>query len=648
MNSPASHVRLNPTVRHVLKIAGWIVAALLTCIVLAVLLLSISDWAPLRRPLANFASARLHREVSFDGLEVHVFSRTPSADVTNLSIANPDWLPQGRFAHLDRLHVALNALQLLRFRVVLEQLTAKQLELNLVQDSAERANWQFQSSGSTDSSGARIPPIRRFSLQGGELRLEDQVHSLRFSGQVLANENSESPDARSQMFRLEGKGAFNGEPFSLTFAGDALLNIRIDEPYKFTATIAAGSTHAHLDGSIDKPFDLGLFSANVHATGKSLDALYYLTGLALPRTPPYDVQFILRRDRTHFEARDIVGGIGNSDIRGTAGVELGGKRPLLTANMQSKSLRMRDLGVAFGAAAEAEPSPWLLPREPFDLKRLGQMDANVDFSADYIQTDKIPLQTVALGVQLQDGILKLDPAVLTLPQGKLSGSARLDGRVQPAAVALDMRLTGIQLEQFKKKGSTDAPLKGVVQSHATLEGRGNSLHDVAASGNGRLTMVLPHGEIHEVLAELTGINVLRGLGLLLRGDDKSAAIRCGVAEFHVDKGVAQSDRIVFDTEKVVVDGSGRIEFGDETLHLDFSGKPKSFRLLRLRTPINLRGTLAKPSVGIETGHALVQGGAAAALAALTPLAAALAFVDPGLAKDENCAALIAETRERKP
>ena len=67
------------------------------------------------------------------------------------------------------------------------------------------------------------------------------------------------------------------------------------------------------------------------------------------------------------------------------------------------------------------------------------------------------------------------------------------------------------------------------------------------------------------------------------------------------------------------------------------------QLVRLRSPIRLTGTLAKPHVGIEPGKALLQAGTGTVLAALlTPIAAILAFVDPGRAKDANCPDLLAQ------
>jgi hypothetical protein len=53
--------------------------------------------------------------------------------------------------------------------------------------------------------------------------------------------------------------------------------------------------------------------------------------------------------------------------------------------------------------------------------------------------------------------------------------------------------------------------------------------------------------------------------------------------------------------------------------------------------------MSAPKLGVEPGAAIAQGGIAAALgSALSPLAAILPFVDPGLAKDANCQALVAD------
>jgi AsmA family protein len=638
--------RLAPGGRLALRIGSWALLGLFAILVLSLLFVALFDWDAARGPVARLVGSRLHREVHIEGpLNVHVFSSTPSIEVGGLRVGNPDWLPSSDMADVGRLRLALVLSQLLRFRIVFDRVEVAQARVNLVQDKNARANWQFEPGAASESVGLRLPVTRRFTLTGCSIKLDDQVHGVRFHGQMSAAEGSNAGSA--EPFQLQGDGEINGEPFRLLFSGAALLNLRVDEPYAFHAVVTAGATHIDLRGRLPKPFDLGLIDAKVHMQGGNLADLYYLTGLALPRTAAYELSLQLERKATHLDLRDIGGKVGASDLRGNAAIELKGTRPYLTADVVSQSLRLVDMGIALGADGEAaKPAEFLLPRTQLKLDRLQQMDADAKFRATAVQAAKVPIQRVSMKVNLRDGVLKVEPVVFTLPEGTVSGWARIDTRPHPAAVSLDMRLADVQLEQFKKQGATDAPLKGTLQAHATLAGQGSSVHDVAASANGRITAVIPEGEIREALVELTGINVSRELGLLLSGKDRTAPIRCGVAEFSIAQGRADARQFVIDSEHVLVEGRGHVDFGDESLHLDFTGKPKSLRLVRLRTPINLRGTLEKPSVGIEARHAAVQGGLAAALSAVTPVAALLAFVDPGRAKDQNCAALEATVAPR--
>ena len=88
----------------------------------------------------------------------------------------------------------------------------------------------------------------------------------------------------------------------------------------------------------------------------------------------------------------------------------------------------------------------------------------------------------------------------------------------------------------------------------------------------------------------------------------------------------------------------------KVLDLTLSGQPKKVRLFRLRTPVHLGGTLLKPKVSLNAGNAPGQAAVATALGVLaTPLAAVLAFIDPGLAKNADCSSLLAEAhREGAP
>jgi hypothetical protein len=281
------------------------------------------------------------------------------------------------------------------------------------------------------------------------------------------------------------------------------------------------------------------------------------------------------------------------------------------------------------------------------MNRVRAMNADIRFTAGSIEAGSVPLRKLTLHVRLNDGLLALDPLEFQMPEGELRGVASIDARGAVPDTHLDLRLNDIQLSQFKgRSAAADAPLSGEVRARVVVEGLGDSVHDFASDANGTATFVLPHGEIRAALAELTGIDVVEGLGLLLKGGKDRDDVRCGVAEFALHDGVMRAQQFVVDTRTVRITGRGELLLGPEELNLSLMGYPKRFRLTRLKAPVRITGHLLDPSIGIGAGPALKQGAIATTLgAALSPLAAVLAFVDPGLTRDENCAALLAGAQD---
>ena len=615
-----------------LRWVGGIVIALLLLIVAAGLM----DWNLLRGPVSRLASRHLDRRVTIDGpLRVRLFSTTPSVSIDQLTIANPAWADGGNMLQVRHLHFALQLSQLFLGHLVLQTVEIDEPQLSLLRDASERANWDFgKPNAKKTQKPTRLPAIRHFALRGGTLNIDDATRKLTFKGMVAAHETGSGHEA--DPFRLVGEGSLNKEPFKLSFEGGALLNINLDHPYHFQLKLDAGPSNAAMSGSIAKPFDFGELDADIIVQGQNLANLYYLTGLSLPLTAPYRLSVRLHRSEMHFTLADIAGKIGNSDMRGHASVDLAADgRPNFKATLTSRSLDLADLGIAFGAgvpqqsdatgapqaeAPKKEPiSELLLPDFKFQFDRLAAMDATVDFHAGSVQTEKVPIQAVTLNLKLDRGVLVINPADFELPLGKLTGEVHLDSHANPPQATVDMRLTDVRLEQFKGKNASQPPLSGILETHVHIEGHGNSVHEIAADSNGTIAAAIPGGEIRQSLAELTGINVLSGLGLLLSGNQKTTPIRCGVAEFAVKDGDARAGRFLIDTEPVLIKGDGHVNLSDESLGLNIAGQPKKFHVARIRAPINIRGTLRHPSISLSTPDLVKQGGIAAAAGILLTL-----------------------------
>jgi uncharacterized protein involved in outer membrane biogenesis len=639
----------------------WTGGGFLMLAILVAVLAAIWDWNWFRGPIAAMASGRMHRQVTITGdLKVHPWSWQPSATVDGVHIANPGWAGSslaggGDLADIGRIAVQIRLAALFSGHLDLRLLEFDQPKMVLYRDGEGRATWDF-SDGSKPDQPLRLPPIRKFVIDGGQVTYRDDQRKLSFSGTVEAKE---ALGEANKGFQMTGQGALNAQPFHLQVTGGPLLNIDRHKPYPFNADIRAGQTFVTAQGAVPKPFDLAQFYMNVTSRGPDLADLYGLTGVPLPNTPPYSLHARLSRD-VHLWKLDGIGGkVGSSDLAGSISVKTGDKRPFMTADLHSHALDFPDLGALFGGARKtgrvASPNQVavakvmqqearIFPDATLDFRRIRGLDADVSFKADSITGAPINLRSGSTQVKLRAGLLRAEPLELDLPQGKISGFVALDGRQTDAITDIDLRLANARLESLlpvKFQGA--APFSGSIVARAKLHGSGDSVHDAMADANGEVMIVVPNGQIQQTLAELAGVDVIKGLGLLASKSQSTTPIRCGVMHFTGKSGVLSADRLIVDTDPVLIDGSGVINLDKETLGFTVRGHPKKFQLLRLFAPISVSGPILAPKISVQKGPAIVQGGIAVALATvLSPVAVLLPFIDAGLAKDANCAGLLSQ------
>lgn len=629
----------------------WAATIILALIVAALITLYFLDWNSMRGPIARYVSHRIGRPVKIAGdLKVHLFTFTPRVSANGVTIGNPPWLNSPRMADAQNLTFKIRLLPyLFGGQIYMPLVKVDHPQILIVRDADGRTNWDFNGEKGS-SEGMKLPPIQRFIIRQGHLEIYDHRRKMTFVGTVSSREGGR----RGAAFELNGDGLLNNRKFTAEVRGGPLINVDVTKPYDFNADVHAGPTHVVAKGSITHPFDLGGIETALDVTGPNLSQLYYLTGLAFPGTPSYHLSGHLSRDDAIYKITGITGTVGDSDLRGDLTVDTSAKIPYLSGAISSKVLNFDDLGPVVGAPppakdrakalaagatqAEVAPMKHLLPDTPLQVDRLRQMNADVTYSAETVKSRDFPLRHASTHVVLKDGVLTLNPLSFAFAQGKLSGSAQIDASKAVPVTNIDARLTDIRLEQFV--ASNPPAVEGLLVARAQLRGTGNSIQKAANTANGKFTTIIPSGRIRAAFAELTGINVLNGLGLLLSGDKSDTAVRCAVAHFSVDKGTMTARRFVFDTDPVLITGKGTIALDGENMDLEIQGHPKKFRILHVRAPITIKGSVDNPQIGVDAGKALPQGGIAAALAFLSPLAAIIPFVDPGLAKDSDCAAIV--------
>jgi AsmA family protein len=554
-----------------------------------------------------------------------------------VTIGNPPWTPAGTAAQIGKITLVLEMPWFGR-PAAIEKLALEGAALHLVRDSAGHANWQWTAKG-----GDQLPLIRGLSMPGAHVDLDDALRHLRFQGTVSAHEAKETQAVR--MLQIEGEGLLNGRPATFAINGDPLATASHAKPYRFTFAERSSGSRLSGRGFLSQPFNFAVLDTTFDAAGADLKDLYFLTGVTLLNTGAYRLSGQLVRRGTHSMFSGLVVTSGQSDVRGTVSIDTSSGRPVLDADLNSQLLRLADIGArAAGRESEAAMSvPRLLSDASFKPATARHSDGVVNFHARRIEVGRVPLRAVAARMTMDHGTLVAMPVSGGIYEGKFNAHVKIDATTDDPKADLDLKITNLQLGEWVHKNTDPPSAEGLLRARVVIAGHGTSLHQIAASANGTVTAVLPQGTLRDSLAELSGID-LRGLGLALETSARQTAVRCAVASFLAQDGTLAAQSLVVDTDSVLITGRGNIHLDSEAIDLELRGQPKGLRL-RLRAPVSVRGTLSHPTAGIQARNTVVQAAAAVALGVLlTPLASVLAFVDPGLTKDADCGALLAEAK----
>ena len=579
----------------------------------------------LRDTVLHLIAVRAGRPITVNGaLRIELFSWTPRITAEDVVIGNPHWMPPGPTAEIGSLSLVFEVPRR-HHRFGVDSLSMNSANLHLLRDAQGRANWQWNDP-TVPHANKKLAIVRSLSVPRARVTLDDDRRHLKFEGIASA----EGPPAGAEV-KIWGEGNLNGHPASFEIKGDALASASHQRPYHFSYTEHSSGSHLEGEGVLPHPFDFNSMESTFQAAGEDLQDLYYLVGLHVINTGAYRLTGKLERDGRHFNFSDLSVHSGQSDMRGSIGVDSTRPRPQLDVKLESHLLRIADMGLrAAGRAPPDNGPPLLLSKAALHPGGFRKDDAAIVLKIDQVELSRLKLENVAANASLDHGTLTVQSITGRLLGGEAQGRGKLDVNQDPPLADIDLKLTGLELGEIHRKEGISAPeasksvaappIEGTLRAHIMVSGRGASIHQVAATANGTVTAVVPHGTVRDSLAELAGMD-LRALGLMMSKDQRETALRCAIAIFKDHDGTLTAQEFIADTEPVLITGTGQIQFDTESLDLALKGEPKSLRLFHWRSPILIQGTLSHPSIDVH--------------------ARKLQIVDRGEAKDANCESLIA-------
>jgi uncharacterized protein involved in outer membrane biogenesis len=646
--------------RHPSRISRWrpsrragIGMAVLAALLLGLWLLW--DWNWFKGPLQRAVSSATGREFAIDGdLDVDL-GRTVTVSADRLRLADAEWSERPQMGSAERLEIDLAPWPLLALRLHMREVRATKPDLWLrTAPEGPGGNWIFDTGKEKKDAEPRWR-VDRLWLDEGRLRFTDAAEKTDIDVTLasIAPTAGQARDAAAPV-AIAGSGHWRGAAFKLEGQAASPLDLAdTDTPYRIDLDARAGATRARAQGTLTNPFRFQTFDLRMALSGRDLEDLYPLLGLALPPSPPYALDGRLRRSGDLWRYEGFAGKVGDSDLGGDVQVDVAGARPMFRARLLSRKLDFDDLAGFIGAppstgggetanaeqkaeAAERAASPRLLPDTPYDLAKLRAMDADVRWRAQRIHAPKLPMiEDMDAHLLLDAGLLRLEPLNFGVAGGDVRSTIRMDARREPIDTQAKIAVRGVELPRLLATAELAQGAAGRIGGDIVVRGQGDSVAAILGSADGEVALGMGRGRISNLVMELAGLDIAEALKFLLT-EDRQVPIRCAFADFGVQDGLMTSRGLAFDSTDTIIVGEGTMNLKDESLDLLLKPRPKDRSILTLRSPLRVGGTFKDPSFRPDFAALGLRGAIALALGSITPPAALLATFETGPGEDSDC------------
>jgi AsmA family protein len=635
----------------------WTGVAVLAALVVALALLW--DWNWFRPLVARKIADELQRPVTLEHFDVqHALSAQPVLVLDQIAIGNPPDFPNGgETGTIDRLSLRFDLPALIGsfgHKIIVSQVAIEHPQGDLRPGPKGNPNWMFAMAQDPTAPNNPLPRIGSLVITDGDFRFAEPKLGADLMIKIRTQAPSKGGDPQ---LVIDARGTYGNQPFIGTFRSGSLLELSDPKkPYPVELDARAGDTRIHLAGSLQDPEHLGGADLQLELQGQDLADLYKVIHVPLAPSPPYELRGHLDYSGTHIRFHDFAGTVGQSDLEGNFDVDRGYQRPLVTADLTSRSVRLADLGGFIGAPPGKEDAPTegakqlaehaqenakqtLLPDTPIDLRKLRSTDYRVHYRGEHLVTDWAPLDHIEANLAIQDGDIKLEPLDFAVGTGTIAAQIELDGRTNPIRAKADIDFRRVDFQRIMKATQMFQGF-GTIGGRWKIDGRGNSLAQILAHGDGDLKLFMGNGDLSAILVNAAGLDIGGSVASLL-GLPPMAKINCMVSDFNLANGVLGTRALVLDTDQANIFGKGTVDLRNEKIDFQISQEGKHISVGKLSAPIDITGSFKNPHVKPDPAALGIRLGIAAALGAAFPPAALLPTISLGLGTNHNCGALVA-------
>ena len=430
----------------------------------------------------------------------------------------------------------------------------------------------------------------------GGLRYSDYLVGRTATIEISEIEGRARPGGR---LAVTGKATLNQAPITLSVEVDPLSELaqHPEGPWNIGLEVLGSVTRFTAQGRVGQPLKFRGFDVDYELAGTDIDALLPLFDLLLPFEGPYEIKghILDHPDATEFS--DIAAKTAKTTITGSLVVHYEQERPRIVAHLSSERLYIPDLIPLTSGTNGAQKRERLIPDYKLPVEELKDLDSEWHVQAEHVYTDAGELGDMSFEVTARNGHLVMKPLTVTGASGsRIVGGGEIDASRNPPFTRLYYNAERLNYGLLLAQAEVTKLVKGHIDITFDMSGVGYTRHQFLSSAKGRVVIVGDPGEFASRKLDLWGGPLITTM-LSPEWEKKDVTrLNCVVARIEVKDGIARTDSILIDTDRITIAGSGTLNLDSEALDLTLSPRPKRATLVSLASAAHVTGTLASPQV----------------------------------------------------
>jgi len=606
--------------RRLIMIAG---GAALIIIALVVLVPVLVPASAVKDDLETYVRSATGRDLMIEGQGR--FRLFPAVGVTfdDVRLSGPDGNPERPFLRAEAVTVEVGIWSAVTGSVRLDSLTLEQAIIDLRMDASGGVNWEFSANepfrpglavshaGAAAGPGLRVG-IRQVQLKGSTIRYHapDEGVPLEISD---ANLVMRWPDAQSAA-TLTGAFSARGRRMEIEAGLETPQDLRRGEPAQLIVDVDSAFSNLRFDGNIDTSADRPLRGSLTASASNAAEVFAFAGASAAPMIDTISLEGRLAAGQNGLRVSQLRAVLDDMTASGTLDLAMTGPRPALGGDLRFDrlildKLRLRPVPVRTDAAratGDGYLSAHAAPDDPaasrINLSGLDALDADVTIAAKAISYGELSGRDVALRARLEDALLAVRLAKLSLYDGSGAGRMELSGHQGVPVVSAKLELEGVNTLPLLSDASDFDWVSGRMTGTVNVASGGETLEGMRKRLRGEARLTIRDGaleglDLPGMLARLQAGD----LGKFRRREGEQTRFDRLQANWTVSKGVAATQDLLLEGHYVQAEGKGKINLRTERLDIRLSPRvtPRSAdegSAQPVEIPVRIQGDWADPVV----------------------------------------------------